>query len=198
MAFGNSSNTVSSPVSLSKVTQVFDSVSNGSLRDYLRGSLPYPVVNAYSSIVASGTLALNSFSGAYNPPARLPYSTISLWDDQIGSSASVQTTVSSSGTLFIYEGGSLSGSATWKYAGHQADYDVRFTQISTSGLSSYRVGPTVNVWHSLSTTRTWYINVPSGGFRTGSWNGHLDIRMNASPQTIMANCAVFMSATVEL
>lgn len=196
MAFNNSANNVSSPVSLSKVTQVFSGVSNGSQRSYLRGSLPYPVTNAYSSIAASGTLTLNSFAAANNPPAICANTFLS--DDAFFSgSATTQLTLSSSGTAFEYEGGSNTGQWKWLYAGHQADYDVRFTQttrISGGGTLS----GTTNTWLNLVTSRTWFINLPTGGFDIAQWFGTLEIRMNASPQTVISNSSFTMTCVTEL
>lgn len=199
MAFGNSANNVSSPVSLSKVTQVFDSASSGSMRDYLRGSLPYPVTNAYSSIAASGTLTLNSFAAANNPPAILDHTFINVSDFQFygGPTCSVQVTLSSNGTLYEYEGGNLQTSYKWLYAGHQADYQVRFVETFKNQDSGATFSGTVDTWLSLSGSKTWYISQPTVGFRTNSWTGFLEIRMAASPFTIMSNCSISMSADVE-
>ena len=195
MAFNNTANNVSSPVSLSKVTQVFDGVSTGSQREYLRGSLPYPVVNAYSSIAASGTLTLNSFASANNPPARLIAATF-LSDDAFFDSATTQLTMSSSGTAFEYEGGSSTGSWLWLYGGHQADYDVRFTQTLRVTGGGSLVG-TVNTWLNLISSRSWYINLPGGDFRIAQWGGTLEIRMNASPQTVISNGSLNMTCVTE-
>lgn len=198
MAYGNSANNVSSPVSLSKVTQVFDGVATGNLRNYLRGSLPYPVTNAYSSIAASGTLSLLSFASANNPPAILPVAGVFLWDSAVGGDASVQITVSSGGNFLTYEGGANQSNDLWLYAGSVVDYDVKFIQTGKTGLSSYFSGPTVNTWHVCSSSRFWQIEIPGGGFRSASWNGFLELRMNASPQTIIANCTISMSCDTEI
>lgn len=199
MAFGNSANNVSSPVSLSKVTQVFDANSAGSMRDYLRGSLPYPVTNAYSSIAASGTLTLSSFASANNPPAILDDTLISISDLTFygGNPASTQITLSSNGTLYEYKGGSVLSQYRWLYAGHQADYQVRFTQTQRIEDSGSTFSGTANSWLALSSSRSWWISQQADGFRISNWQGYLEIRMAASPQTIMANCSVVMSATCE-
>lgn len=198
MAFGNSANNVSSPVSLSKVTMVFDSATSGSMRNYLRGSLPYPVVNAYSSIAASGTLTLNSFAAANNPPV-ITKSAIFVNDDTFGSGdATVQVTFSSAGNIYEYEGGALRRTTKWLYAGHQADYDVRFTQTLLSLDTFATKSGTVNTWLNLASSKSWWLNQPSGGFNFSSWGGFIELRMNASPQTIIANGSISMSATSEL
>ena len=197
MAYNNSANNVSSPVSLSKVTQVFDAANTGSMRDYLRGSLPYPVTNAYSSIAASGTLTLNSFAAANNPPA-ITKSGIFVNDTGFFSPATVQVTISSAGNIYEYEGGSLQRTTKWLYAGHQADYDVRFTQTLFSMDFGATYSGTANTWLNLGSSRVWWINQPDGGFNWSSWTGYIEIRMNASPQTIISNGNMTMSATTEL
>jgi len=199
MAFGNSANNVSSPVSLSKVTQVFDATSVGSMRDYLRGSLPYPVTNAYSSIAASGTLSLNSFASANNPPAILDDVLITLSDDSFypGGPATTQVTLSSNGTLYEYTGGSTFAQYKWLYAGHQADYDVKFTQTQKIQDSGSTFSGTVNTWMNLVSSKSWWISQNADGFRISQWQGYLEIRMNASPQTIMSNCQLVMTCVTE-
>jgi hypothetical protein len=198
MAFNNSANNVSSPVSLSKVTQVFDGSSSGSQRNYLRGSLPYPVTNAYSSIAASGTLTLNSFATANNPPA-ITKSAIFVSDTAFFSgSAATQVTFSSAGNIYEYVGGNLVRTTRWLYGGHQADYDVRFTQTLLSLDTGATKSGTVNTWLNLASSKTWWLNQPSGGFNFSSWVGHIDIRMNASPQTIISNGSISQSCTTEL
>ena len=197
MAFNNSANNVSSPVSLSKVTQVFDGVSSGSQRDYLRGSLPYPVANAYPSVAASGTLTLNGFATANNPPA-ITKTAIFVSDAGFFGDATVQVTVSSAGNIYEYQGGSLVRTTKWLYGGHQADYDVRFTQTLLALDFGATKSGTVNTWLNLAASKTWWLNQPDGGFNFSSWGGHIDIRMNASPQTIISNGTISMSATTEL
>lgn len=196
MAYGNSANNVSSPVSLSKVTQVFDAASTGSMRNYLRGSLPYPVTNAYSSIAASGTLSLASFATANNPPAILPDSAIFLNDFGLGSPASVQLTLSSDGNQYQYAPG-LQQTNKWLYAGDRRDYDVQFIQTWKIGPGDAFIG-TVNTWLNLVSSRSWSISLDGDRFENASWYGFLEIRMNASPQTVMANCSIQLSADTEL
>ena len=195
MAFNNTANNVSSPPTVNKVKQVFSTIGANNLRAYLRGSLPYPVVNAYSTIAASGTLRLTTYESANNPPARVIGATF-LSDDGFFSGATTQLTMSSSGTAFEYEGGSSTGSWLWLYGGHQADYDVRFTQtLKVTGGGSL-VG-TVNTWLNLISSRSWYINLPGGDFRIAQWGGHLEIRMNASPQTVISNGSFNMTCVTE-
>jgi hypothetical protein len=198
MAFNNSANNVSSPVSLSKVTQVFDGVSSGSQRDYLRGSLPYPVANAYPSVAASGTLTLNGFAAANNPPAITKTAIFASDQAFFSGSATTQITFSSAGFIYEYEGGSLRRTTRWKYGGESSDYDVRFTQSFLALDFGATKSGTVNTWLNLASSKVWWLNQPTGGFYITSWSGIIDIRMNASPQTIISNGSMSQTCTTEL
>ena len=199
MAYGNSANNVSDPTTLLKVIEVFDSGNtSGDLRDYLQGSLPYPVVNAYANVASSGTLLLDSLASANNPPAIIPQSAIFLQEDSIGGDATTSLSFYSS-RMYGYEGGASrwAGGLQWLYAGDRRDFDIRFTVTSNTGVG-VKSGPTVNTWHNLYTTRSWDIYLSGGSFKWSSWGGTLEIRMNASPQTVISNTVFTMSCSSEL
>lgn len=72
------------------------------------------------------------------------------------------------------------------------DYDIRAVLVSQSGTAT-RTGPTLSTWHSLATTRHWYIQTNSLGFK--SWVLDISIR-DATTLTVLDTARYTMSVEV--
>lgn len=104
--------------------------------------------------------------------------------------AVVTLTVSAAGTWTCTGG----GSGTWMDGGTGADYDVRMT-TSTGTLSS---GDAAGTWWNLVSDRTFTRNCTTNGNASNTYTGTLEIRMAASPFTVLDSCTVDLIATVEI
>jgi hypothetical protein len=101
-----------------------------------------------------------------------------------------QFTLSSAGTYSASESGS---SGTWRGGGASSDYDAYWT--TTSGTLS---GGTAGAWLNLGTSRTWQKLNTTNGFSTQTCVGTLQIRLAASPFTVLSTTTVTLTAVVEL
>jgi hypothetical protein len=86
------------------------------------------------------------------------------------------------------------GTGTWKDGGTGADYDVRMTTISGT-LSS---GGPAGSWLNLASNRTFTRNETRNGFFSSTYQGTLEIRLAASPFTVLDSCTVTLTAEVEI
>jgi hypothetical protein len=77
-------------------------------------------------------------------------------------------------------------------AGVGSDYQIRATQVSSSGVAS-RVGPTLGVWHSLSSNRHWYISTTTSGNKT--WVLDIEIR-DATTLAVLGSARYTLNAEV--
>jgi hypothetical protein len=96
------------------------------------------------------------------------------------------------GQCQIYEGGIRTVATAWMLGGTGADYDVMLTR--TAGTS----GGTHNTWMNLATNRGWDWSESRDGYYTTDFTGHLEIRMNAAPQTVFSNTSVTVELVVEV
>lgn len=122
--------------------------------------------------------------------ATLP-DTISGSDYQISpTNASCVLNVKADGTW------SCTGTAggTWLTGGGTgSDYEVRLTTVSgTAPLG------TKNVWLSLSSNNIWSLTEANNGNFSKSFDGTLEIRMAASPNTVFDSASVSMDVIVEM
>lgn len=99
--------------------------------------------------------------------------------------------------LYINNNGTWSGtgagSGTWMDGGTASEYDVRLTQ--TSGTT---IGGTLGTWMNLATSRNWVLSETRNGFFSSSAAATLEIRMAASPYTVLDTATVTFEATVEV
>lgn len=86
------------------------------------------------------------------------------------------------------------GSGTWRGGGASSDYDCRMTTVSGT-LSS---GDAVATWHNLGTTRNFTRNCTTNGYGSQTYNGTLEIRMAASPYTVLSSTSVSLLAETEV
>ena len=85
------------------------------------------------------------------------------------------------------------GSGTWQSGGSASDYEARWT--TTSGTLS---GGTAGSWLGLGTSRSWSRNRTDNTAGTNTCVGTLEIRMAASPNTVLSTSTVTLEATVEV
>lgn len=102
--------------------------------------------------------------------------------------ANAVLTLSSAGTWSATGG----GSGTWQSGGAASDYDARMTTV-TGTLTSGTAG----TWQNLGTTQSWGRNETRNGFYTSTYTGTLEIRMAASPNTVLSTTSVTLTANVE-
>jgi hypothetical protein len=126
--------------------------------------------------------------------ATLP-STFSLWDFAIApTNATTSLGVNSDGSYDAYQGGSLMYSGTWRQGGASSDYQVRLTKTSGNNPT----GAALATWIACSSGAAWYINETRDGYFSNAFTGTLEIRLAASPNTVLATASVSMSADVEV
>jgi hypothetical protein len=104
--------------------------------------------------------------------------------------AVVTMTLSSAGTWTCTGG----GSGTWQSGGAASDYEARLTTVSGT-LSS---GDATGSWLGLGTTRNWTRNETRNGFFSSLYTGTLEVRMAASPFTVLSSTSLSLLAEVEV
>lgn len=92
-----------------------------------------------------------------------------------------------------YTSGSGGSSGTWRGGGASSEYDARLTL--TSGALT---GGTLATWLNLGTSRTWSCNETRDGYYSSAFTGTLEIRMAASPYTVLSTTTVTLQADVEV
>lgn len=105
------------------------------------------------------------------------------------SDASVLFYVNNNGTWSMTGG----GSGTWMAGGTASEYEARWT--TTSGALS---SGTASTWLNLGTTRAWGRNETRNGYYSSSVTGTFEVRMAASPYTVLSTTTVTMTADVEV
>lgn len=103
--------------------------------------------------------------------------------------AVVTLTLSNAGTWTCTGG----GSGTWQSGGAASDYEAMMTTISGT-LSSGTAGS----WLNLGTSRSWARNETRNGFFSSTYQGTLQVRMAASPFTVLSSTTVTLLAEVEI
>jgi len=103
------------------------------------------------------------------------------------SSASVTLVVNSNGTWETQ--GSMLGSGTWQGGSLNSEYEVRLSKTSGSGTTT---GSAVATWLNCSTTRSWALTATVNNW--SNWFGTLEIRMAASPNTVLDTASVSLLA----
>jgi hypothetical protein len=117
--------------------------------------------------------------------------TISGSDFAISPTDAVATmTMSSAGTWTCTSG----GSGTWMQGGASSEYEARMTMVS----GSFSSGSGAGTWLNLGTTRSWTRNESRNGFFTSTATATLEVRMAASPFTVLDTCTVTLTAEVEV
>jgi hypothetical protein len=176
-------------IGLSHVQTEFGGSNPISLSEYYAGGTYVPTGqknNSNVSVPTSGTISIGNFTGAtklVSLGATLPnpIDCISFL------SGGPTLTLSNAGTWT----GTGAGSGTWLTGGGtNADYEARASNLT--GNTGNATG-TYNTWLVLSTSRTWGLVAGAiGTLRTTSFT--LEIRMAASPNTVLATATVNMEA----
>lgn len=152
----------SPPISLNQIKAEFGATGTRSLTEFYRGGPFVPNIPANSNIPTSGTISLLDFLGAMAAPAvtwepRFAFDMQpegSFFDAfaqiEIGSDRKVRSHTSSQGatTLFTWSNDSTPVS----------EFSVR--AVRSSGVTPS--GPSLNTWHSLSSSRLWGVESSSG------------------------------------
>jgi len=148
----------SPPISLEDIGLEFEDTAPYALLDYYAGGayVPSGTTGDGGPIPTSGTISLQDFLGASNIVVNLVNKT-STTDKEIGT-ATAGFSFKSNGDI---ENLGLSGTdSTWiNKTGLGSSYEVKAILSSGDGPS----GPAFNVWHILSSTRTWTLSNNSGG-----------------------------------
>jgi len=122
--------------------------------------------------------------------ASLLPATITVWDSAI-------STADANATLTLGSGGGWSssdgGSGTWMSGGSGSDYDAMMTTVSGTLTTG-----TAGTWQNLGTSRTWGRNETRNGNYTSTYVGTLQVRMAASPYTVLSTTTVTLEAVVEI
>ena len=148
--------------------------------------------------VPSGQISLSSFYGKSAVTYSASLSNDTVWDLAISpTDAFAGIRVHSDGT--VDNRTNVSANYTNQYtwltgAGStNADYEVRWT--TTAGTLS---AGTAGTWMVLSTSREFTRNETRNGFFSSSCTGTLEIRMAASPFTVLATATITLQADVEI
>ena len=83
----------------------------------------------------------------------------------------------SNGTVRKIEGGATTSLGTWLLVGNNSDFEIYL-----SGTGNTPSGSALNTWLPLSTTRSWYLDLPGSG--SESFSGTIQIR-RASDQVVV-------------
>lgn len=138
--------------------------------------------------VASGQISLDSLHGKSNLSSTM--SAVSGNDFAISpSNAACTLTLSNAGTWTCVGG----GSGTWRGGGASSAYECRMTTVSGSLTSG-----TVGSWLNLGTSQSWSRNESRDGYYTSTYTGTLEIRLAASPFTVLSSTSVYLEAAVEV
>lgn len=187
-------------VGLSHIQTEFGGANPISLSEYYAGGTYVPTGQKNSSNVSvptSGTISIGNFTGATKVTlaASLPAS-FSMFDFAISpTNALTSLLVNNDGTYETYVGGFLQDSGTWKTgSGTVGDYQVRLTKTSGNNPT----GSALATWITLSSSAAWYINETRDGYYSNAFTGTLEIRMTASPNTVLDSASVTMQAEVEI
>ena len=208
MAFVPLSITSGLPLLLSNVETFFGNTSL-TLYGARRGGPNLPLIaNTYTG-VSTTTPTLSSLADLSYPPIRFSganNNTTALSAAPATAGVTVWGT-SDPGipTVWFRATNSPSGSGTYNVrmiyeATSVVDYDIRF--LKTGGTVTVpSSGSSLNTWYNLATTgsRFWGIETNgSGGFNQVTLSGYIQVRMNASPQTLINETHVSMTATQSL
>lgn len=142
--------------------------------------------------VASGAISLDSLHGKSNYAASLP-TTMTGGEFAISTAdASATLAVNAAGGWTLTGG----GSGTWLTGGGSgSNYDVRLSQTSSSGNA---IGGTLATWLNLASNRTWTLVENRNGFYSSEFIGTLEIRLAASPFTVLDSSTVTINCDVEV
>lgn len=118
-------------------------------------------------------------------------STISGGDFAISPTDAVATmTLSNAGTWTCTSG----GSGTWMGGGTSSEYEARMTMVS----GTFSSGSGTGTWLNLGTTRSWTRNETRNGYYSSVAVATLEVRMAASPYTVLSTTTVTLTADVEV
>jgi len=169
----------------------------GAIQTEFGGSNPIALSEYYgvnANVASSGQIRMASFLGISALGANL--TTYILYDMALSpTDATVSAFIYANGTYARKEGGSTTNVGTWKQGGTGSNYDVRFLKTSGTNPTS---GDSINVWHVLSSDRSWTLTESTNGFASKVNGGRLEIRLNASPQTVFTNVSMTMTVEVEV
>lgn len=145
--------------------------------------------------VPSGQIDLNDFWGKSSYAATLSASSNSCLSIS-PTNANAGFRIDSDG--YVYSTGFSNGTYTQRYlwktgGGTVSDYQCRWT--NTLGTLS---GGTAGTWLACSSDNTWTVTVTTDGFASKTCEGTVEIRMAASPNTVLATASVTLEAVVEI
>lgn len=88
-------------------------------------------------------------------------------------------------------GATNGGTGTWLTSGTNSEFQVRLT-----GTGDTPSGSALNTWITLSSNTNWSLSQNVQGFKT--FNGTLEIRMSASPNTVLASSTIVIDVIKEI
>ena len=170
-------------------------ISMSAIQTEFGGSNPIALSEYYgvnANVASSGTIRMAQFLGISNFAASLP-SAIDPSDFAISpTDATARLRVYANGT---WQATASGGNGTWKTGGGSgSDYDIRYTK--TSGTTP--TGSSVNTWLNLASTADWILTESTNGNSTKTCSGTLEIRLAASPFTVLDSCTLTMTADVDI
>ena len=124
--------------------------------------------------------------------AVLPTNIIDYASEISPTDANVTLAVNSNGTWST--NGQAASSGTWQAGGTAADYQVRLSKTAGTDTS----GSALATWLSCSLNNSWTLSETTNGNATRSFTGTLEIRMAASPNTVLDTATVDLDATVDV
>lgn len=178
--------TVSTPATLNSVKSVFGGPNN--LLAYLRGGSYVPNDSVYAAVATAAPLVLSSFAGLIYPYTNVIgcYTTS---NKAASATASVSYSLGSSIESATTNGAVGAFSRTWRVGGNASDYECYL-----SGTGTTPTGSALNTWLGLLSTRSWSLSAVDD---SKTFSGTIQVRLAASPFTVIDSASVFLEVTSE-